>query len=72
MTILKAFRIDESLAKKLAALAKTTQRTEKYFVEEALTQYFCEHEDAQIAKERFNDPKSKVITSQEMRKRLGV
>lgn len=72
MTILKAFRIEESLAKKLAQLAEETQRTEKYFVQEALEHYFSEYEDCRIGKERFHDPKSKVITSKEMRKRLGV
>lgn len=72
MNILKAFRLDESLVERLAKLAQGTHRTEKFYVEEALRYYFAEYEDCQIAKDRFNDPKSKVLTSQEMRKRLGV
>ena len=72
MNILKAFRLDESLVGKLTKLAKGTHRAEKFYVEEALRHYFTEYEDAQIAKDRFNDPKSKVISGQEMRKRLGV
>ncbi|MBF0521734.1 MAG: hypothetical protein HQL24_01615 [Candidatus Omnitrophica bacterium] len=72
MNILKAFRIEESLVGKLNVLAKKTNRTEKFYVEEALKHYFAEYEDGQIAKDRFNDPKSKVISSSEMRKRLGV
>ena len=72
MPILKAFRLEESLVEKLSRMAKKTQRTEKFYVEEALKQYFTEYEDCQVAKDRFNDPKSQVITSQEMRRRLGV
>lgn len=72
MNILKAFRLDESLVSRLAQLAQSTQRTEKFYVEEALRHYFAEYEDSQIAKDRFSDPKSKIISSQELRKRLGV
>ena len=72
MYILKAFRLEESLVEKLARIAKKTQRTEKFYVEEGLKHYFAEYEDCQVAKDRFNDPKSKVITSHEMRKRAGV
>ncbi len=72
MNILKAFRLEESLVQTLTKIAKNTNRTEKFYVEEALKQYFSEHEDSQIAKDRFSDPKSKVIGSQEMRRRLGV
>ncbi len=72
MNILKAFRLDESLVDRLAKLAQGTHRTEKFYVEEALRHYFAEYEDARIAKDRFSDSKSKIISSQEMRKRLGV
>lgn len=72
MNILKAFRLDESLVGKLAKLAQGTHRTEKFYVEEALRHYFLDYEDAQLAKDRFSDPKSKIISSREMRKRLGV
>ena len=72
MYILKAFRLEESLVEKLSSVARKTQRTEKFYVEDALKQYFAEYEDCQIAKDRFNDPKSKVITAKEMRRRLNV
>lgn len=72
MNVLKAFRIEESLVEKLTKLAQGTHRTEKFYIEEALRYYFAEYEDARIAKDRFNDPKSKIISGQEIRKRLGV
>ena len=72
MTILKAFRLPVGLANKLSALAKTTHRSEKFYVAEALVHYFEDYANAQIAKDRFSDPKSKIISGSELRKKLGV
>ena len=72
MNILKAFRLDKKIVARLSDLAQKNNRSEKYFVEEALRQYFAEHEDGRIAKERFMDPKTRILSSKEMRKRLGV
>ncbi len=72
MNILKAYRLPKTLVDRLVSLSRETHRTEKYYVEEALRQYLEEHADAQLAKDRFNDPKTKIITSKEMRARLGV
>ena len=43
-----------------------------FYVAEALEHYFADYVDAQIAKDRFNDPRSKIIAGAELRKRLGV
>ena len=72
MSVLKAFRLPETLATQLSKIAKETQRTEKFYVAEALRHYFSDYADAQIAKDRFNDPKAKMISGKELRKRLGV
>jgi len=72
VTILKAYRLPKDLMKRLATLAKEASRPEKFFVEEAIRQYLSEYADCQIAKDRFNDPHSKVLSSQEMRSRLDV
>ena len=72
MSVLKAFRLSEPIVTKLSRLAKLTHRSEKFYVEEALREYLEDIVDAQIAKDRFNDPNSKIISSAEMRKRLGV
>lgn len=72
MTILKAFRLPEELVKKLSRIAKATHRSEKYYVEAALRHYLEDYYDAQIAKDRFIDPNSKIISGQELRKRLGL
>ncbi len=72
MTILKAFRLEEKIVGRLSKIARITCRSEKYYVEEALRTYLEEYEDARIAKERFEDPRTKIISSTEMRKRLGL
>lgn len=72
MSVLKAFRISETLAERLSRLAKETQRTEKFYVQEALEHYFEDYADAQLAKDRFMDPKTKIISGKELRGRVGV
>jgi predicted DNA-binding protein len=72
MNVLKAFRLEKSLATRLTRIAKSSKRSEKYYVEEALRLYFEEYEDARIAKERFEDPKTELISSKELRKRVGL
>ena len=72
MTVLKAYRLEKKLVDRLTKVARETKRTEKFFVEAALERYLDEYADAQIAKDRFNDPQEKVLTSREMRERAGV
>ncbi|MEI8344511.1 MAG: DNA-binding protein [Candidatus Omnitrophota bacterium] len=72
MTLLKAFHLPVGLVNKLALLAKTTHRSETFYVTDALAHYMEDYADAQIAKDRFSDPKSKIITSAQLRKQLGV
>lgn len=72
MTLLKAFRLPAGLVNRLALLAKATHRSETFYVTDALAHYLEDYADAQIAKDRFNDPKSKIISGAELRKRLGA
>lgn len=72
MQIMKSFRLAPSLAKKLSFFSKKMHRTEKFFIEEALKNYFLDYEDALIAQARLKDPAKKIISSKEMRNRLNV
>ncbi len=72
MTLLKAFRLPSGLVNRLTSLAKATHRSETFYVTDALAHYLEDYADAQIAKDRFNDPKGRIISSSELRKRLGV
>jgi len=72
MTLLKAFRLPAALVSRLASLAKATHRSETFYVTDALKHYLEDYADAQIAKDRFNDPKSRIISSAEMRGKLAI
>lgn len=72
MSVLKAFRLPEQIAKRLSKIAQETQRSETFYVAQALERYFEDYADAQIAKDRFQDPHSKIISAQELRKRINV
>ena len=56
----------------LTSLAKATHRSEKFYVEEALNHYLEDYVDAQIAKDRFGDPHSRLISGAELREKLRV
>ena len=71
MTLLKAFRLPVGLVNRLTSLAKTTHRRETFHVTDALAHYLEDYADAQIAKDRFDDPKSKIISGTELRRQLG-
>ena len=68
MTLLKAFRLPAGLVNRLTLLAKSTHRSETFYVANVLAHYLEDYADAQIAKDRFNDPKSKIISGVELRK----
>ena len=72
MNVLKAFRLEKKLVGRLARVARESRRSEKFYVEEALRLYLEEYEDARIAKERFEGPRTRIISSREMRQRLGL
>lgn len=72
MTLLKAFRLPSVLVNRLASLAKATHRSETFYIIDALRHYLEDYADAQIAKDRFNDPKSRIISQEDIRGKLGV
>ena len=72
MTLLKAFRLPEVLVNRLTSLAKATHRSETFYIIDALKHYLEDYADAQIAKDRFNDPKSKIVSGAEIRGKLGL
>ncbi len=68
----KAFRLPEEISGLLEKTAKKTNRTETFYVVEALKNYFSEYYDYQVAKDRFEDSTDEIISSKEMRERLGL
>ena len=71
LMMLKSFRLSVELAGRLNLLARATRRSERSHVEAALRSYLEGYNDAQIAKDRFNNPKSVIVSSKEFRNRIG-
>ncbi len=67
-----AVRLDDDTERRLEKLAKETHRPKSYYVREAVRLYLDEQEDYEIALSRLHDHSDKLISSNEMRKRLGL
>lgn len=67
-----AVRLDKELDERLDRLSKETHRPKSYYVREAIMLYLDEKEDYETALSRLHDHKDKIISSDEMRKRLGL
>ena len=72
MSISVSIRIPEHLAKKLNAVAKDTERTRSFVIQKALEVYLEEYADLQVALDRLRDTADPIISSDEIRKSLGV
>jgi len=65
-------RISEPLAKELDEVAKSTERSRSYHIQQALKSYLKEQADLQIALDRLQDSTDPVLSLKDMRKSLGV
>jgi RHH-type rel operon transcriptional repressor/antitoxin RelB len=64
-------RLQDRTARALEKLSKMTDRPKTYFVEKALESYLADHADYQIALDRLNDKDDPVISSADLKRRLG-
>jgi len=64
------FRIPEDLLKKLEIVSKETERNKSYIIRKALEYYLNEYMDYLIAINRLNDKNDKIISYEEMRKKI--
>jgi RHH-type rel operon transcriptional repressor/antitoxin RelB len=64
-------RLADSTARALEKLSKATDRPKTYFIEKALESYLAEYADYQVALDRLRDKDDPVISSAELRKRIG-
>ena len=64
-------RLPDKTARALEKLSKMTDRPKTYFVEKALESYLAEYADYQIALDRLRDEDDPVISSAELKKRIG-
>jgi RHH-type rel operon transcriptional repressor/antitoxin RelB len=70
-----AIRLPEDVEARLDALAKRTGRTKTFYARQAILEHLGDMEDyylAATAYEEFKTSGEKAITSEEMRRRLGL
>lgn len=71
MSISVSLRLPDKTAKALEGLAKTLDRSKSYLIQKALENWLADQADHQIALDRLRDKGDSLISSAELRKRLG-
>jgi RHH-type rel operon transcriptional repressor/antitoxin RelB len=71
MPVSISVRLPENTARALDELATATERPRTYLILKALEAYLREYADYQLALDRLRDKDDPVISSAELRKRLG-
>ena len=64
-------RLADKTARALDDLSKATDRPKTYVIEKALEAYQAEYADYQVALDRLRDKDDRIVSSSEMRKRIG-
>ena len=67
-----SIRLPDQLAKQLDGVAKETERPRSYIIQKALEIYLEDYADLLIALDRLHDKTDVVISSQELKKTLGL
>ena len=65
-------RLDDKLTSMLENVSNEIERDTTFIVKKALEQYLSEYIDYQIALDRLRDKDDKLISAEEMWRRLGV
>jgi len=65
-------RLPEEISDRLDDLSLEIRRKKSFIIKSALEQYLNEYADYQIALDRLKDKQDKIITSEDLRKELGV
>jgi len=72
MSIALSVRLPDDLVRKLEGIAHETERSRAFHIQKALEAYMEDYADLQIALDRLHDQTDHVVSSKDMRKRLGV
>ena len=65
-------RISEPLARELDEVAKSTERSRSFHIQQALKSYLKEQADLQISLDRLQDSTDPVVSMEDMKKSLDV
>lgn len=72
MSTAVSIRLPDNLAKELNQIAEETERPRSFHVQKALETYIEDFADLQIALDRLRDQSDTVVSSQDIRKSLGL
>ena len=64
--------ISEPLAKELDEVAKSTERSRSFHIQQALKSYLKEQADLQISLDRLQDSTDPVVSMEDMKKSLDI
>lgn len=65
-------KISDAVDKELRRVARETERAKSFHIQKALETYLEQYAEFQVALDRLNDQKDEIISSNEMRKVLGL
>lgn len=66
-----SIRLPPDLVEAIDDLARETDRSRTYLTKKALEAYLAEQADLQLALDRLRDPEDPVISSEQLRARVG-
>lgn len=72
MANLISLRLPDKILDPLDKLSELLERPRTYLIKKALEKYLSEYADYQIAMDRLHDKDDEILTSEEMRKNLGL
>lgn len=67
-----SLRLSSEILEPLNKIATLTQRPKAFLIKKALEKYIEEYADYQIALDRLRDKDDEIISSKQMRERLGL
>lgn len=72
MSSVVTLRLPDDMLKTLDKISRTADRTRTYIVKKALGRYLAEYADYQVALDRLRNKDDKIISSEALRKSLGI
>jgi len=72
MSVAISIRLPDKIVNELDDLADSIDRSRTYIIRKAIESYMQEYADYMIALERLRDKDDEIISSDEMREKLGL
>jgi len=67
-----SIRLPDELAEQLENVARDTERSRSFIVQRAIEFYLEDYADLQVALDRLRDKSDRIVSSDELKKSLGL